>query len=506
MRATLRTNGVQGRALGRACKASRKAWNWGLNRKEEVREARKSFPKEAVRAADAQRNLMHARQALLKGETAGTSVDDIGKLQKKLHDASDAAASASATAHAAGVDDDTIAKVPAIPYAKELHKELNKLKKVPVEAGGFPWMYESSKCAPQEALRDLDAAFESFFRRLKKGDPKPGYPKYKRFERGTGGFCVTGIIRVQDGKIQIPRIGTVRFTPGDRGYIPDGLYKEARITEDGERWCVSVKVQRPCAEADDTRPVVGIDAGVRRLATLSDGTVIPNPRALHKEAKRLRKAQQSVSRKQRAVDKRLGKRVKGQRRIESKRLQRARRVSARLAQRVENLRTDALHKATTMIAKNYSVAKVELLSTNMVRKRKGKGRAAKAGLNRAIYDSGMLRLRSLLKYKMPLHGGVCTDVDAPYTSWECSGCHEFTNPGKSEYFTCAHCALVIHRDDNASLNIKNKDAASCTASGVLQPPARKGSRGVVVRPKAKAGRHAAPIRQSDLNVIVQQCV
>jgi putative transposase len=245
---------------------------------------------------------------------------------------------------------------------------------------------------------------------------------------------------------------------------------------------------------DDTRPTVGIDVGVREFAHLSDGTVIPNPRALDQEERRLRRARLTVARRQRAADKRLGKRKKGERRIESKRLQRARKTSARLARRVANLRTDALHKATTWIAKTYSVAIVEdLHGKNMTRARKGKGRASKAGLNRAILDSGMLRLRPILAYKMPLYGGRLVAVPAAGTSCRCSRCGAHNDPGSSKIYKCESCKLVIDRDENASLNLCA--AASCTvALAVERPP---GSRGVVVSPKARAGRQTALIRQLD---------
>jgi putative transposase len=244
------------------------------------------------------------------------------------------------------------------------------------------------------------------------------------------------------------------------------------------------------APVDNTRPTVGIDVGVRELAHLSDGTVIPNPQALDSENRRLRRARLTIARKQRAADKRFGKRKKGERRIESKRLQRARKIHARLARRVTDLRADALHKSTTWIAKTYSTVVVEdLHGKNMTRTRKGKGRASKAGLNRSILDSGMLRIRPILAYKMPLYGGWLVAVPAAGTSRRCSRCGAYNDPGSSKIYKCESCKLVIDRDENASLNIHA--AASCTVASTEM----SGCRGAVVRPKAKAGRQAALIRQ-----------
>ena len=434
-RATLRPSPEQARAFGRACGTARWAWNWGLARKREAWAARKA-------ALD-----------------AGTDKAD----------------------------------APKVPSAIDLHRELNALKRVPKEDGGLSWMYDAaSKCAPQEALRDLDVAFGHFFRRAKAGEV-PGFPRFKARGRSPGHFRVTGSIKVEGGRIHLPRIGAVRFMPGDRGYVPDGTYAQASVVEDGNHWCVSVRLAVPEALPDDSRPVVGLDAGVRDLAFLSDGTVIPNPKALARESARLRKAKLAIARKRRASDKCLGPWKKGERRVESRRLQQARKVAARLARRVADIRRDALHKATTMLAKTYSVVVVEALAgKNMTRRARGKGRAAKAGLNRAILDSGMLRLRPMLAYKMPLHGGRLEAVPAPYTSQTCSGCGARNAPGSSKTYRCATCGLALDRDQNASLNIRA--AVSWPADSVAATP--PGSRGVAVRPMAKAGRQAATIRQS----------
>ncbi len=435
-RATLRPSIEQAAALGRACGTARWAWNWGLAKKR-----------------------------------------DAWKLRKEALDA--------------GVEKSL---APKVPTAIDLHRELNQLKRLDVEVGGVPWMYQSTKCAPQEALRDLDAAFDHFFRRVKEGET-PGYPRFKSRGRSPGHFRVSSAVKVSGGRIHLPRIGSVRFMPGDRGYIPDGTYATASVVEDHGRWCVSVRIETPEAVIDDSRPVVGLDAGVRDLAHLSDGTIFPNPRALERESSRLRKVRLSIARKQRAADKCLGKRVMGQHREESKRLQHVRRQAARLAHRVARIRKDALHKVTTTLAKAYHVVVVEALnSRGMTRSSKGRGRAAKAGLNRAILDSGMLRLRPLLAYKMPLYGGQLIEVPAAYTSKTCSSCKGRNDPGSSKIYRCAYCGVVLDRDHNASLNILA--AASCTA--VSTGFSLETSRGAAVRPKAQAGRQAALIRQSEV--------
>jgi len=92
------------------------------------------------------------------------------------------------------------------PRAQALHRELNGLKRTDSAEGGVPWMYEVSKCAPQEALRDLDEAFVNFFRRVRKGE-KPGFPRFKSKKRKIGGFRLTGTIKVFERHVQLPRLG-----------------------------------------------------------------------------------------------------------------------------------------------------------------------------------------------------------------------------------------------------------------------------------------------------------
>ena len=107
---------------------------------------------------------------------------------------------------AAGVSPET---APRVPTAFDLHRELNLLKQTPEEPGGVPWMYKASKCAPQEALLNLDRAFEACFRRLQAGE-KPGFPRFKARKRGIGSFHLTGSIRAEPGVIILPRLGRLR--------------------------------------------------------------------------------------------------------------------------------------------------------------------------------------------------------------------------------------------------------------------------------------------------------
>jgi len=120
--------------------------------------------------------------------------------------------------------------------AMELHRELNELKQTEI-----PWMYEVSKAAPQEALRDLDQAYRNFFHRVRlnkegKWKGKLGFPKYKSKRCGLGSFRLTGAIHVYEKAIELPRLGLLRLK--ECGYLPtSGVHiLSATVSEEAGRW------------------------------------------------------------------------------------------------------------------------------------------------------------------------------------------------------------------------------------------------------------------------------
>src|SRR5258707_15293011 len=159
------------------------------------------------------------------------------------------------------------------PSAIDLHRELNALKQTDV-----PWMYAVSKCAPQEALRNLDNAFAHFFRRCQlkqqgKLRGKVGYPQRKTKKKGGGSFRLTGASAIFPTALQLPRLGRLRLK--DREYLPLSGIKvlSATVTEQAGHWYVSIQVEQEQTVPVTNGPTVGVDLGVKTLATLSDGTV-----------------------------------------------------------------------------------------------------------------------------------------------------------------------------------------------------------------------------------------
>ena len=220
--------------------------------------------------------------------------------------------------------------------AMELHRELNQLKQT-----DLPWMYEVSKAAPQEALRDLDKAMRNFFRRVqlkKEGKWKgpPGYPTFKTKRQGLGSFRLTGSIHIYEKAIELPRLGQLRLK--ECGYVPRSSVNilAATISEEAGRWFVSVQVEEevPDPPAATGEPI-GADVGINRLAQCSDGRVVENPKALRSELKRLKRLHRRLSRK-----------TKG-----SKNRAKARMKLARKYARIAHVRRDALHKGTSLLTR-----------------------------------------------------------------------------------------------------------------------------------------------------------
>lgn len=310
--------------------------------------------------------------------------------------------------------------------AVELHRLLNRLKRTP----RFAWLYEVSKCAPQEALRDLDRAYANYWRGRNR-DRRVGLPRFKRRGRCSERFRLTGSIRVEDGAVVLPRIGRL-VTKEPTGKFR-GRILSATCRREADRWYVAIAVE---VERPDPIPlegsVVGVDRGVVVFAVCSDGTRISSPRALDHSMRMLRHRARAVSRKQAGSANR----------------RKAALALARLHRRIRNQRLDSLHKATTELAKAKSVIVVEDLHVaGMVRNRH---------LSRAISDQGWAEFHRQLTYKCQWYGSKLLVAPRFYPSSKvCSGCGaaKAELPLSVRTFCCAACGLTIDRDLNAARNL-----------------------------------------------------
>lgn len=328
------------------------------------------------------------------------------------------------------------------PSAIDLHRELNLLKGRLVEDGGVPWMYEVSKCAPQEALRNLDRAYANFFRRCQQGAARKGFPKFKSRKRGVGTFTLTGSVAATATHVQLPRLGNVKLK--EHGYLPTDGAKilKATVSERAGRWFVSLQVEQERTDEKAPEHVVGVDVGINSLAVTSDGDVFENPRALKTAERRLRLLQKAVSRKPKGSSNRKKAVLK----------------LGRQHYRVACVRKDAIHKVTTAISKQASIVVIESLNVS--------GMMRNHCLVRSIGDAGLSEFHRQIKYKVERRDGKVVEADRFYPSSKtCSGCGNVKETlllSEREYH-CDVCGLRIDRDLNASLNLK-KLAVSSTVT------------------------------------------
>ena len=307
--------------------------------------------------------------------------------------------------------------------AIEQHRQLNSLK-----AAEFPWMYELSKCAPQEALRDLDKAFRHFYRGIQKGS-KVGFPRFKK--KGIrDSFRLTGAIKVNKASVQLPRLGVIRLkeTSAVEGHI-----LSATISRQADRWFVSVTVEQ---QMDPPAPVqgapIGIDLGITAFVTTSEGFKISAPKPLNKALKRLRLLSKQHSRKQAGSNNRKKSALK----------------LARQHRKIGNQRSDFQHKLSTTLAKTKSVIVVEDLGVEKMLRKKG--------LSRQIADMGWSRFIYMLEYKTQWYGSKLIKAPRYYASTKrcnCCGYVEASIPLNVREWACRQCGVKHDRDINAAINI-----------------------------------------------------
>lgn len=360
-------------------------------------------------------------------------------------------------------------KIGKVTDAMDLHKRLNVLKRLAPEEGGVPWMYETSKCAPQESLRDLERAYKNTFRRLSEGK-KGGFPKFKSKHKSRKSFRLTGSILVKSNKIKLPVIGWVRLAEQD--YVPaDVSIKSVTLSEKAGRWFVSVLVETEEVAPNLDGSVIGVDLGVNALATCSDGTVYENPKALNQ-----------MSTKTKSLSKRMARQEKGSNRRKKTKLK-----LARAHARASNIRADAIHKMTTEIVKTKRPSVIVLEDLNV------SGMVKNHCLARSVSDAAFGEARRQFEYKA-LWGGATIVLAHKFfpSTKRCSACGVVkAEMGLGErVFVCESCGFTAGRDENASYNLRNYPSLDWkpkfTASSAGSLPLKEGgrsARGGDVRPR-----------------------
>ncbi|MGD3109909.1 RNA-guided endonuclease InsQ/TnpB family protein [Streptomyces sp. YGL11-2] len=323
------------------------------------------------------------------------------------------------------------------------------------------WLGDVSAVVLQQSLRDLDVAYRNFFDGLKGKRPRVGAPRFKsrkdrrqavRFTANARWKITTG------GDLSLPKIGDVRVKWSRD--LPSTPSTVTVIKDAAGRYFASFVVETEPETLPETEFVVGIDLGLGHFAVLSDGTKIDAPRFLRRAEKKLKKAQQVLSRKAKGSNNRDKARVR----------------VARAHARVADARRDFHHQfSTTLIRDNQAVAVEDLAVKGLARTK----------LAKSVHDAGWSAFVTMLEYKAAKFGRTFRRIGRfEPTSQVCSACgvKDGPKPLHVRVWECGACGTILDRDINAAVNVAKTAGLAVSACGAqVRPeplvPAQRGEAG-----------------------------
>ncbi len=343
-----------------------------------------------------------------------------------------------------------------------------------------PWLADAPIHPLQQTLKDLERAYSNFF--AKRAD----FPRFKKKGQGDSfRYPDPKQIKLDQGnsRIFLPKLGWLRYR-NSRDVL--GAMKNVTVSQNSGKWFVSVQTEREVEQPVASGDAVGIDMGIARFATFSDGSFVAPLSSSRRHETRLRRYERALSRK-----------VKF-----SSNWNKAKAKVQRIHSRIGNARRDFLHKTTTAISQNHAMVCIEDLQVrNMSRSAAGTldapGRnvRAKSGLNKSILDQGWFEFRRQLDYKLAWRGGYLVAVPPQNTSRTCPRCgHVSADNRKTQaQFLCVACGFEENADVVGAINILSRgnrklrdegqdtsDASlgrstaariACEVSGAAMPPA-----------------------------------
>jgi putative transposase len=306
------------------------------------------------------------------------------------------------------------------------------------------WLAEAPYAILQQKLRDLEKAYTNFF--AKRAD----LPRFKKKGRNRDSFRYPDPKALKldqdNSRIFLPKLGWIRYR-NSRKVL--GELRNVTVSFNGGKWFVSIQTRREVEKPIARGGTVGIDMGIARFATLSDGTFYAPINSFKRHQIALRKAQQAMSRK-----------VKF-----SKNWEKAKIRVQRIYTRIANIRLDFLHKTSTAISKSHAIVCIEDLQVQNMSKSAagtkespGKNVRAKSGLNRSILDQGWYEFRRQLEYKLEWNGGRLILVPPKNTSRTCPCCGHVSEDNRptQDKFECRECGFKDNADYVSAINILSR--------------------------------------------------
>ena len=322
-------------------------------------------------------------------------------------------------------------------------KALTALKK----EDDYRWLHEAIATGLVTSIRQLDVAYQNFFRRVKKGETEAGFPKYKDKRDGNQSFRLEtnkalSLKRIEGKKnTGLLSILKIKNIPCVYHKIIQGELKQVTISKNAyNQYFASILVQENHEAFPKTDKSIGIDVGSRMLVTGSDGSTYDNPKALKNNRDRLAFLQKKISTKQKGsgVYKKLKRKI------------------AKVHNDIKNLRNTHIHQVTADLVKKNDLIITEDLAVKNMTKKSAKGKKNKTGLNRTLADASLGKLKETLAYKCEWNNRELIKVDRFYPSSQiCHACGFKNKEAKkgAEQLTCPKCGESFNRDLNAAKNI-----------------------------------------------------
>lgn len=301
------------------------------------------------------------------------------------------------------------------------------------------WLKDSPSQPLQQSLKDLEQAYKNFFRK------RAAFPRFKKRGQNDAFRYPQGVkLDQENSRIFLPKLGWMRYRNSRQ---VTGVVKNVTVSQSCGKWYISIQTESEVSTpVHSSASMIGLDAGVAKLATLSDGTVFKPVNSFQKNQKTLARLQRQLSRK-----------VKF-----SNNWQKQKRKIQRLHSCIANIRRDYLHKVTTTVSKNHAMIVIEDLKVSNMSKsaagtvsQPGRNIRAKSGLNRTILDQGWYEMRRQLEYKQLWRGGQALAVPPAYTSQRCACCGHTAKENRlsQSKFRCQVCGYTANADVNGARNI-----------------------------------------------------
>ncbi|WP_266162227.1 RNA-guided endonuclease InsQ/TnpB family protein [Escherichia coli] len=301
------------------------------------------------------------------------------------------------------------------------------------------WLKDAQSQPLQQSLKDLERAYKNFFRK------RAAFPRFKKRGQNDVFRYPQGVkLDQENSRIFLPKLGWMRYRNSRQ---VTGVVKNVTVSQSCGKWYISIQTESEVSTpVHPSASMIGLDAGVAKLATLSDGTVFGPVNSFQKNQKKLARLQRQLSRK-----------VKF-----SNNWQKQKRKIQRLHSRIANIRRDYLHKVTTTVSKNHAMIVIEDLKVSNMSKsaagtvsQPGRNVRAKSGLNRSILDQGWYEMRRQLEYKQLWSGGQVLAVPPAYTSQRCACCGHTAKENRlsQSQFRCQVCGYTANADVNGARNI-----------------------------------------------------